>query len=122
MKKKNVKSIVGICLLVQSVSFLILFFMFWKKKKSLSSAFAALSAIGGISGAYLLLSEIKAKKASNADGDDSVFDFDDDSVFDFDDDDFSLDNFDTDDIECSFENELLDASDLIEDTIEEAII
>ena len=33
MKKKNVKSIVGICLLVQSVSFLILFFMFWKKKK-----------------------------------------------------------------------------------------
>lgn len=114
MKKKNVKSIIGICLLVQSVSFLILFFMFWKKKKSLSSAFAALSAIGGISGAYLLLSEIKAKKASNAD--------DDDSIFDFDDDDFSLDNFDTDDIECSFENELLDASDLIEDTIEEAII
>lgn len=113
MKKKNVKSIIGICLLVQSVSFLILFFMFWKKKKSLSSAFAALSAIGGISGAYLLLSEIKAKKASDAD---------DDSIFDFDDDDFSLDNFDTDDIECSFENELLDASDLIEDTIEEAII
>lgn len=112
MKKKNVKSIIGICLLVQSVSFLILFFMFWKKKKSLSSAFAALSAIGGISGAYLLLSEIKAKKASNAD----------DSFFDFDDDDFSLDNFDADDIECSFENELLDASDLIEDTIEEAII
>lgn len=112
MKKKNVKSIVGICLLVQSVSFLVLFLIFWKKKKSIASAFAALGAVGGISGAYLLLSEIKVKK--NAESDDLCFDCEDD--------DFSLDTFDTDDIECSFENDLLDAEDLIKDEIEEAII
>lgn len=112
MKKKNVKSIVGICLLVQSVSFLILFVIFWKKKKSFAGAFAALGAVGGISGAYLLLSEIKSKKDSDSD----------EPCFDYDDDDFNLDAFDTDDIECSFESTLQDAEDLIEDAIEEAII
>ena len=42
---------VGLTLLVQSASFIILFFMLYRKKKSLANTFLALSAIGGIAGA-----------------------------------------------------------------------
>lgn len=50
---------VGLTLLVQSASFIILFFMLYRKKKSLANTFLALSAIGGIAGAYLVLKEAK---------------------------------------------------------------
>jgi len=50
---------VGLTLLVQSASFIILFFMLYRKKKSLANTFLALSAIGGITGAYLVLKEAK---------------------------------------------------------------
>ena len=50
---------VGLTLLVQSASFVILFFMLYRKKKSLANTFLALSAIGGITGAYLVLKEAK---------------------------------------------------------------
>lgn len=52
---------IGLTLLVQSASFVILFFMLYKKKKSLASTFLALSAIGGIAGAYLVLKEAKSE-------------------------------------------------------------
>ena len=50
---------IGLTLLVQSASFIILFFMLYKKKKSLANTFLALSAVGGIAGAYLVLKEAK---------------------------------------------------------------
>ncbi len=52
---------VGLTLLVQSASFIVLFFMLYRKKKSLANTFLALSAIGGIAGAYLVLKEAKSE-------------------------------------------------------------
>ena len=52
---------IGLTLLVQSASFIILFFMLYKKKKSLANTFLALSAVGGIAGAYLVLKEAKCE-------------------------------------------------------------
>ena len=52
---------IGLTLLVQSASFVVLFFMLYRKKKSLASTFLALSAIGGIAGAYLVLKEAKSE-------------------------------------------------------------
>lgn len=50
---------IGLTLLVQSASFIILFFMLYRKKKNLATTFLALSAVGGIAGAYLVLKEAK---------------------------------------------------------------
>ena len=52
---------IGLTLLVQSASFVILFFMLYRKKKSLANTFLALSAIGGLAGAYLVLKEAKSE-------------------------------------------------------------
>ena len=52
---------IGLTLLVQSASFVILFFMLYRKKKSLANTFLALSAIGGLTGAYLVLKEAKSE-------------------------------------------------------------
>ena len=52
---------IGLTLLVQSASFVVLFFMLYSKKKSLANTFLALSAIGGIAGAYLVLKEAKSE-------------------------------------------------------------
>ncbi|MBQ7301832.1 MAG: hypothetical protein IJW77_18540 [Clostridia bacterium] len=52
---------IGLTLLVQSASFVVLFFLLYNKKKSLANTFLALSAIGGISGAYLVLKEAKSE-------------------------------------------------------------
>lgn len=52
---------IGLTLLVQSASFVILFFLLYSKKKSLANTFLALSAIGGITGAYLVLKEAKSE-------------------------------------------------------------
>ena len=49
---KKYKLNIGLALLAQSVSFLILFFILLKKKKGLAGAVLALSAIGGGAGAY----------------------------------------------------------------------
>ncbi len=76
---------IGLTLLVQSASFVILFFMLYAKKKSLANTFLALSAIGGITGAYLILKEAKceveaceqaAKDAMEAGDNEDAFDFD----------------------------------------------
>ncbi len=76
---------IGLTLLVQSASFVVLFFMLYAKKKSLANTFLALSAIGGVTGAYLILKEAKseveaceqaAKDAMEAGNAEDVFDFD----------------------------------------------
>ena len=83
---KKCKFNIGLTLLVQSASFVILFFMLYNKKRSLANTFLALSAIGGIAGAYLVLKEAKneveaceqaAKDACEYEcGDDDLFCFD----------------------------------------------
>lgn len=56
---KKYKLTIGLSLLVQSASFVVLFFMLYKKKKSLAETFLAMSAIGGAAGAYLVLKAAK---------------------------------------------------------------
>lgn len=63
---KKAKMIAGLCLIGQSVLFFILFLVYWNKSKSLSRTLAVFSAIGGIGGAYLVLSELRNKRISDA--------------------------------------------------------
>ena len=44
---KKMKLPAAVALLVQSVTFLVLFFVLWSKKKSLASTFLAVSALSG---------------------------------------------------------------------------
>lgn len=82
---KKYRFYIGLTLLVQSASFVVLFFLLYSKKKSLANTFLALSAIGGLSGAYLVLKEAKneveaceqaAKDACEYNGCGEAFDFD----------------------------------------------
>ena len=45
---KKYRFYIGLTLLVQSASFVVLFFLLYSKKKSLANTFLALSAIGGL--------------------------------------------------------------------------
>ena len=53
---------VGITLVIQSISFAILFFVLFSKKKSLAAVLLALSAVGGVAGGYLLYKHAKSVK------------------------------------------------------------
>ena len=94
---KNLKKILGISFLVQSVSFGLLFFLLSKKKKSYSKAFAAMSILGALSSSicfFLSIKDVKKKKRLIALED--CCDCDDDFDEDYDDD---------DDLSCSFEDD-----------------
>ncbi len=54
MLKKS-RLVVAVSLLVQSFTFFALFCMLWAKKKSLAGAFLAVAAMGGATGAYLIV-------------------------------------------------------------------
>ena len=51
---KKTKFYVGIALLVQAITFLILFIMVFNKKRSIGGAILAIAAMGGIAGAILV--------------------------------------------------------------------
>ena len=51
---KKTKLYVGISLLVQAVSSVVMFFILLGKKKSIAGAFLALAAVSGAAGGYLL--------------------------------------------------------------------
>lgn len=96
---KKFRPILGISLLVQSITFFILYLLNVEKKKNLARAFAAFAAIGGISGAVLLYAEYKERKMlQDFDAEEYYDDFD-EFLDDLDDIDVS-----EDDIACSFEN------------------
>lgn len=63
---KKAKMIAGLCLIGQSVLFFILFLVYWNKSKSLSRTLGIFSAVGGVGGAYLVLSELRNKRISDA--------------------------------------------------------
>lgn len=90
---KKTKLIIGISLAAQSLTFFILFLIYWGKKKSLAKTFAAFAAAGGIVGALCLLSEFKELRQAT--------DFYDDDY----DEDFADLDVCEDDIMCSFETD-----------------
>ena len=67
---KKPKVIVGFCLFAQAVLFMILFISYWNRSKSLSRTLGVLSAVSGLSGAWLLLTERQAQIRSDAIDDD----------------------------------------------------
>lgn len=62
---KKTRLIAGCCLIAQSILFFILFLRFWNKSKSLARTMAVFSAVGGITGAYLVVKEIRNKKQTD---------------------------------------------------------
>ncbi len=71
---KNSKFYIGITLMVQAVTFAVLFLVFLTKKRSLSATFLALAAVSAIAGKYLLDQDL----AENPFTIDDDFDCDDD--------------------------------------------
>lgn len=66
---KKTKFYIGIALLVQAITFLILFIMVFSKKRSFGGALLAISAAGGIAGAILVykqaVEEFDSKKINS---------------------------------------------------------
>ncbi len=60
MMKKG-KLIAGLCLVAQSLLFFVLFLVYWNRSKSLSRTLAVFAAVGGVSGALLIINEMKNK-------------------------------------------------------------
>ena len=94
---KKLKPILGISLLVQSITFFVLCLLNLEKKKNLAKAFGIFGAIGGIAGVALLISEYKNRKKLK-EMEEDYFDEFDEFAESFDD----LD-VDEDDILCTFE-------------------
>lgn len=95
---KNIKPILGISLIVQSLTFFVLALVNVEKKKNLAKAFAVMSAVSGLSGGALLYAEYSNRKKLIEAEDDMFEDFD-EFLEDYDDIDVC-----EDDILCSFEN------------------
>ena len=90
------KFYIGICLLIQCVSFVILFFTQMKKRKSLATALLAVAAISGVVGVRLIRAGAKEEEEKNEmldvlredffevddedDDEDLVFDTEDDEI------------------------------------------
>lgn len=93
---KKPKVIVGLCMMAQAMLFMILFISYWNRSRSLSRTLAMLSAVSGLGGAWLLLTQRQEQLRSDSIDDD----------FDTDDDDFDVPEEDFDgEIDCSFGDE-----------------
>ncbi len=92
---KKIRLILGISLIVQSITFFILCLVNLEKKKGLAKSFGVFSALGGIAGVALLVSEYKNRKKLKVAEADLYDEFSDD-----------FEEFDVseDDLVCSFEN------------------
>ena len=58
-RRSKIKLILGVALVVQAITFVVLFFVMYSKKRSVGRTFVALATAGGISGAWLLISHMK---------------------------------------------------------------
>lgn len=97
---KKWKPILGISLLVQSITFVVLCILNVEKKKNLATVFGIFGALGGATGAVLLYSEYKDRKAL-AEFDEELFDEFDEFIDDYDE---LEDGIDEDEILCTFES------------------
>ena len=81
---KKTRLYVGISLIVQAFSCLIMFLILCTKKKSVASAFLAVAAMNGVAGAYLLYQHKSELKEEEFDPscyfEDEDFDFDDSMI------------------------------------------
>ncbi len=94
---KRLKPIIGISLLLQSLTFLVLCLVNIEKKKNLAAVFGVFSAIGGVAGATILAVDYKERK------DMFYEDIDEDFYYDDDFDDFEEDDLiEEHEIDCSF--------------------
>lgn len=99
---KKFRFYAAVTLLVQSISFAIVFIVLYNKKKSLAKTFAALSVVGGIAGAWLLVREIKEKeKRDRMLAMDACCDMSDEDFLDDD----TSDDITVDEINCTFEED-----------------
>ena len=91
---KNKKQVFGIAFVAQALTCLVLSIILWNKNKVLARTFAVVSALGGVAGTYVLLSDRVQKKLASCFSD--AEDFEDD-----------FEDFDVseDDILCTFEGE-----------------
>ncbi len=97
---KKLRPILGVSLLVQSVTFFVLCLVNLEKKKNLAKAFGFFSALGGIAGVTLLVVEYRNRKKAKLAEDDLYDEF----YEDFDEfDEFEDYNVSEDDLLCSFE-------------------
>lgn len=78
---KKTRLYVGISLVVQAFSCLIMFLILCTKKKSIAAAFLAVAAMNGVAGAYLLYQHKSELEEDNFDPS-RYFDLDDDFTFD----------------------------------------
>lgn len=90
MKKTLMKSkfYIGIALLIQAFSMIILFFSQMKKRKSLAAAFAAIATVAGTAGAFLAITGAHEEDEKNEVLDalmDDYFEISDDDIYDQDD-------------------------------------
>ena len=82
---KKTRLFVGIALVVQAISFAIMFIILCAKKKSIAAAFLAVAAMEGCAGGYLLwqykqdMNELDSEFGHDFFGDED-FDFDEDAV------------------------------------------
>ena len=93
-ENENIRFISGVTLIAQGVAFGVLSLILWGKKRSLAKAFAAVAAVGSISGALLLVFG-KKKCCCSCELDDKCDE----------DDDIFGDSFNEDDVFCNFEND-----------------
>lgn len=63
---KRIKVVAGICLMVQSVVFFVLFVIYWRRSRSLGKTLAVFSSLGGVCGAMMVLGEMKQKRIRTA--------------------------------------------------------
>lgn len=89
---KKTRFYVGISLVVQAFSFLIMFLILCTKKKSIAAAFLAVAAMEGVCGAYLLYQE----KEENAQAEFNAEDYFASDDFNFDDSMINADIYGTD--------------------------
>lgn len=97
---KKLRPILGVSLIVQSITFFVLCLVNLEKKKNLAKAFGFFSALGGIAGVSLLVVEYRNRKKAKLAEEDLYDEFYDE----FDDfDEFDDYNVSEDDLLCSFE-------------------
>ena len=94
---KKFRPILGISLIVQSITFFVLSLVNIERKKNLAKAFAIFGAIGGVAGSWILYEEYKERKNRKLLEEEIYDEFD--EFFE----DYDEDEIEDDDILCTFE-------------------